>query len=220
MAAPPRNTPTYHQSSSQNPNNRQPFQSSIGQAYFYNATSCQDIWTGCFCYYVRLALSSWGSRRILNKENPILIQIFHILPSGAYILTSGNYILASGNYILASGNYILASGNYILASGSYILASGNHILASGNHILASVFNILLSHTTLSSHTIHTKKIPRKLGGFNIYKNWSYASFKGLCSPGWSLPSGFTWLSGLGFGAGLSGLGNNTFLESFIFLRSS
>ena len=192
MAAPPRNTPTYHQSSSQNPNNRQPFQSSIGQAYFYNATSCQDIWTGCFCYYVRLALSSWGSRRILNKENPILIQIFHILPSGAYILTSGNYILASGSYILASGN----------------------------HILASVFNILLSHTTLSSHTIHTKKIPRKLGGFNIYKNWSYASFKGLCSPGWSLPSGFTWLSGLGFGAGLSGLGNYTFLESFIFLRSS
>ena len=162
MAAPPRNTPTYHQSSSQNPNNRQPFQSSIGQAYFYNATSCQDIWTGCFCYYVRLALSSWGSRRILNKENPILIQIFHILPSGAYILTSGNYILASGNYILASGNYILASGSYILASGSYILASGNHILA-------SVFNILLSHTTLSSHTIHTKKIPRKLGGFNIIK---------------------------------------------------
>ena len=148
MAAPPRNTPTYHQSSSQNPNNRQPFQSSIRQAYFYNATSCQDIWTGCFCYYVRLALSSWGSRRILNKENPILIQIFHILPSGAYILTSGNYILASGNYILASGN---------------------HILASGNHILASVFNILLSHTILSSHTIHTKKIPRKLGGFNIIK---------------------------------------------------
>ena len=220
MAAPPRNTPTYHQSSSQNPNNRQPFQSSIRQAYFYNATSCQYIWTGCFCYYVRLALSSWGSRRILNKENPILIQIFHILPSGAYILTSGNYILASGNYILASGSYILPSVAYILASGNYILASGSYILASGNHILASVFNILLSHTILSSHTIHTKKIPRKLGGFNIYKNWSYASFKGLCSPGWSLPSGFTWLSGLGFGAGLSGLGNNTFLESFIFLRSS